>query len=193
MLASRVLHWILTLAWLPRLHGKVTPTRMSSRTVQTEYGPLRGILVTLPNSHLGNVEAYLGLQYASLLKGDLRFMPPTSPMEKWDSPQVAMKFKPVCPQRLPDLAALQHKMPLGRVDHFERLIPFLKDQAEECLYLNVYVPTGEPIFKKKLTNCLISTTSKQLIMFNMRMPCKFGDTHYFYAIACAPITSLGTC
>lgn len=143
MLLSIVLKWTLTLAWIPHVHPKVFATQMSSRIVQTQYGPLRGVLITLPNSHLHDVEAYLGIQYASLLNGDLRFMPPTSPMDKWDDVKVAMKFKPVCPQRLPDLAALQRRIPLGRVDHFERLIPFLEDQAEECLHLNVYVPTGE--------------------------------------------------
>ena len=123
--------------------AKVFATQMSSRVVQTQYGPVRDVLITLPNSHLHDVEAYLGLQYASLLDGDLRFMPPTSPMEKWDTVKVAMKFRPVCPQRLPDIEALQKRLPIGRVEHFERLIPFLEDQAEECLNLNVYVPTGK--------------------------------------------------
>ncbi|ELT99094.1 hypothetical protein CAPTEDRAFT_145251 [Capitella teleta] len=118
---------------------------MSPRIVQTQYGPLRGVLKTLPNSHLHDVEAYMGLQYASLLNGDLRFMPPTSPMEKWDSVRVAIKFKPVCPQRLPDLVAFERTMPKGRLDHFRRLIPYLEDQAEECLNLNVYVPTGKAL------------------------------------------------
>ena len=57
--------------------------------VQTQYGRLRGVLVSIadPTSSgqpARRVEVYLGLQYASLLGGRLRFMPPTGPMEKWD-------------------------------------------------------------------------------------------------------------
>lgn len=125
------------------VHTKVFSTQMSPRIVDTQYGRMRGLLVTLQNDHLHSVDAYLGVQYASLLDGDLRFMPPTSPMERWDTVRVFMKFKPVCPQKLPNLAAMQERMPSGRVDHFERLIPFLEDQAEECLNLNIYVPTGK--------------------------------------------------
>jgi len=35
---------------------------------------------TAGSSDLGPVEAYFGLQYASVLGGEHRFMPPTSPM-----------------------------------------------------------------------------------------------------------------
>lgn len=122
--------------------AKVFAQQMSSRIVQTQYGRVRGVLSTLPNSHLKPVEAYLGMSYASILGGDLRFMPPTSPMDKWTEIKAAIKFKPVCPQRLPDIKSMQETLPIGRVEHFERLIPFLEDQAEECLNLNVYVPTG---------------------------------------------------
>ena len=120
--------------------AKVFATQMSPRVVDTQYGKIRGVLITLPNRSLAPVEAYFGLQYASVLGGELRFMPPTSPMEKWDGIRVALKFRPVCPQRLPDLDDFETRMPLGRVNHFKRLLPFLERQQEECLNLNVYVP-----------------------------------------------------
>lgn len=120
--------------------GKVFATQMSPRVVETQYGHLRGVLVTLPNNRLPQVEAYLGLQYASIMGNDLRFMPPTGPLDKWDGIRVALKFRPVCPQRKPDIDAMKRELPLGRVDHISRLLPFLENQAEECLNLNVYVP-----------------------------------------------------
>lgn len=135
--------WDLTLVGLSSLwvEGKVFATQMSPRVVTTQYGKLRGVLVTLNNGrHLPHVEAYLGLQYASILGGELRFMPPTSPMETWDGIRVALKFRPVCPQHIPTEQELSAKLPTGRVDHFKRLLPFLERQAEECLNLNVYVP-----------------------------------------------------
>jgi len=130
--------------------GKVLATQMSARVVQTQYGKLRGVLVTLSNRRLPLVEAYLGLQYASLLGGELRFMPPTSTTEKWDGIRVALRYRPVCPQPSPP------RPPAGsegtgrtspRDDHIERIRPFLERQSEECLNLNIYVPAadGEPV------------------------------------------------
>ena len=75
--------------------SRALPTQMSPYVVQTQYGRLRGVLVALPGSLAAAggraaqpraktvvVEAFFGLQYASLLGGELRFMPPTSSMEK---------------------------------------------------------------------------------------------------------------
>ena len=86
------------------------------------------------------MDAYYGLQYASVLGGELRFMPPTSTLEKWNGIRVALTFRPVCPQKLPDIELLRKRMPAGRVEHFKRLLPFLEKQHEECLNLNLYVP-----------------------------------------------------
>jgi len=113
---------------------------MSTNVVQTQYGKIRGILVALQNRSLAPVELYLGIQFASLLGGELRFMPPTSSMEKWDGVRVALRFRPVCPQRLPSVEELENNLPAGRVDHFKRILPFLQHQNEDCLNLNIYVP-----------------------------------------------------
>lgn len=50
---------------------------------------------------------------------------------------------PACPQKLPDLddeRLLLEKMPKGRLDYIKRLIPYLKNQSEDCLYLNIFAP-----------------------------------------------------
>jgi len=121
--------------------GKVLATQMSARVVETQYGKLRGVLVTLSNRRLPLVEAYLGLQYASLLGGELRFMPPTSTTEKWDGIRVALRYRPVCPQSPPPPASHGDTVQTSlRADHIERLRPFLERQSEECLNLNIYVP-----------------------------------------------------
>lgn len=49
----------------------------------------------------------------------------------------------MCPQRLPDISnetAALERMPKGRLEYLKRLLPFLKNQSEDCLYLNVYAP-----------------------------------------------------
>lgn len=31
-------------------------------------------------------------------------------------------------------------MPKGRLEYLRRLFPYLKNQSEDCLYLNIYAP-----------------------------------------------------
>jgi neuroligin len=63
-------------------------------------------------------------------------MPPVS-SARWHGVKVADKFGPVCPQKLP---LLTEKMSKGRIDYLTRLLPYLKNQSEDCLYLNIYAP-----------------------------------------------------
>lgn len=59
------------------------------------------------------------------------------------------RFGPVCPQRLPNIAnetAALEKMPKGRLEYLRRLLPYLQNQSEDCLYLNIYVPIQGKIF-----------------------------------------------
>lgn len=123
-----------------KVDGKVFATQMCQRVVETQYGRLRGILVRPSDPTLHEVEAYLGLEYASVLGGELRFMAPTSPLAKWHGIRPALKFKPVCPQRLPDLREIKTRVSAARLERWKKLIPFLERQQEECLNLNVYVP-----------------------------------------------------
>lgn len=71
-----------------------------------------------------------------------RFSPTRAPAP-WDGVRTSDKFSPVCPQRLPSIqnetAALE-KMPKGRLEYLKRLLPFLQNQSEDCLYLNVFAP-----------------------------------------------------
>ena len=116
-------------------------SRMSPRIVNTQYGKLRGILIALPHRDLPVVEGFFGLPYASLLGGELRFMPPTAPMEKWEEIRVAIDFKSVCPQRKPNIEELESRgTPRVRLEFYKRLLPFLENQHEECLNLNIYLP-----------------------------------------------------
>lgn len=115
---------------------------LSSRIVHTKYGAISGVIVHLENRHLDPVEAYKGIPYASPPVGSLRFMPPVSGA-LWSGVRKADKFGPVCPQKLPDIRndtlALQ-RMPRGRLDYLRRLLSYLQDQSEDCLYLNIYAP-----------------------------------------------------
>lgn len=121
---------------------------LSSRVVRTRYGPIRGFVSSLPNRILQSAEVFLGVPYAGAPKGPLRFMPPvTSP--HWKDIRLADHLSPVCPQKLPDISneteALT-RMPLGRYQYLKRLLPYLTNQSEDCLYLNIYVPLSGTFF-----------------------------------------------
>lgn len=108
---------------------------LSSRIVRTKYGELSGMIETL-DRYLESVEVFRGVPYASPPIGSLRFMPPVSGA-LWHGVKVADKFGPVCPQKLPEIS---DKMPKGRAEYLKRLLPYLKNQSEDCLYLNIYTP-----------------------------------------------------
>jgi len=136
--------------WTSMVAGRLPTSRMSPRVVQTAQGKLRAVLVARPQLGVPPVEVYLGVQYASTLGAELRFMPPTASIEKWDGVRVALQHRPVCPQRLPDLdrrsAAGTPAPPRRHLEQLRRLLPFVEKQSEDCLNLNVFVPfTGTSV------------------------------------------------
>ncbi|XP_076435747.1 neuroligin-4, X-linked-like [Babylonia areolata] len=116
--------------------------QMSSRVITTRYGKVRGILVEFPNRHLKPVEAFFGLKYADLEKGNMRFMPPKNPKEQWTKIRAAIQQRPPCPQQPHEQHEkhAQHVPSEGRAAHLRNITPFLSEQQEDCLTLNLYVP-----------------------------------------------------
>jgi para-nitrobenzyl esterase len=82
--------------------------------VHTKNGDVRGVLV-------GQVESFKGLPFAAPPVGKLRWMPPQDP-HNWAGIRDASQFSPECPQIDPN----NNK--------------FIGD--EDCLYLNVFRPSG---------------------------------------------------
>ncbi|XP_022823118.1 neuroligin-4, X-linked isoform X1 [Spodoptera litura] len=115
---------------------------ISSRVVRTKYGDLRGFIVTPESRFLEPVEVFRGVPYASPPVGSLRFMPPVSGAQ-WSGVKIAEDFSPVCPQVLPDIrneTAVLKRISKGRLEYLKRILPFLTNQSEDCLYLNIYAP-----------------------------------------------------
>lgn len=121
---------------------EVQRTPLTSRTVKTKYGDVSGVIFSPESKHLEPVEVFRGIPYASPPLGSLRFMPPVTGA-LWQGVKIADSFSPVCPQRLPDISnetAALRRMPRGRLEYLKRLLPYLKNQSEDCLYLNIYAP-----------------------------------------------------
>ena len=122
---------------------------LSARVVKTKQGSVKGVLVIPSNRELQPVEAFLGIPYASPPVAALRFMPPVSPMP-WHGVRLMDKYGPACPQTLPDVNNEQEALRFvtrGRLQYLRRLLPYLRNQSEDCLYLNIYAPvTGKVHF-----------------------------------------------
>jgi len=123
-----------------------------TRVVQTRYGKLQGVVRTVDVTGTAGgtvVDTFLGVPYATPPVGSNRFGPTRTP-SPWDGVRLADVPGPVCPQRLPDVSdetAALKTMARGRVQYLRRLLPYLQNQSEDCLYLNVYAPAqGEISF-----------------------------------------------
>lgn len=109
--------------------------------VSTGYGKLRGIRRELNNEILAPVEQYLGVPYATAPIGERRFQPPEAP-GSWQEIRNATQFAPVCPQNvhgvLPEIM-----LPVWFTDNLDAAATYVQNQSEDCLYLNIYVPTED--------------------------------------------------
>lgn len=147
--------------WTPASAATLT------RVVTTRYGKLQGVVRTVDTTFGGGggaggvggggggsgtgsrlppsatIDTFLGVPYATPPVGSNRFGPTRTP-SPWDGVRLADAPGPVCPQRLPDVSnetdALQ-RMPVGRLVYLKRLLPYLRNQSEDCLYLNIYAPS----------------------------------------------------
>lgn len=107
---------------------------------------------------LNKFQVFLGVPYATAPVQMNRFSPTKAP-SPWDGVRVSDKMMPVCPQKLPNISnetAALEKMPKGRLEYLKRLLPLLKNQSEDCLYLNIFAPAqGKWIFL--ISHCLRKT------------------------------------
>uniref|UniRef100_A0A4W4FTZ6 Neuroligin 3b n=1 Tax=Electrophorus electricus TaxID=8005 RepID=A0A4W4FTZ6_ELEEL len=95
-------------------------------TVNTALGRLRGMRLAVPAEGLGPVEPK-------------RFMPPDAP-SAWSGVRNATRFPPVCPQNIRN-AVPDIMMPIWATYNLDTVATYLQEQSEDCLYLNIYIPT----------------------------------------------------
>jgi carboxylesterase type B len=119
----------------------VTP---SDRIVQTKYGRIKGVLAQSKSKSSASVEAFLGVPYATPPEKDLRYVPPVTP-PPWDHVWSADSVRPVCPQELPNIdneTEALTQMPRVRLNFLRTITKLLGNQSEDCLYMNIFVPTN---------------------------------------------------
>uniref|UniRef100_A0A8B9RGF5 Carboxylesterase type B domain-containing protein n=1 Tax=Astyanax mexicanus TaxID=7994 RepID=A0A8B9RGF5_ASTMX len=141
------IHFLCLSLWLVLVSCQRFDPSAKYPTVTTNYGKLRGIKKDLNNEILGPVEQYLGVPYATAPIGDRRFQPPEAP-GSWQEVRNATQFAPVCPQNLHGVLP-EIMLPVWFTDSLDVAATYIQNQSEDCLYLNVYVPTEDgPLTKK---------------------------------------------
>lgn len=138
MLNSNFLLWITALA----IRFTLIDGQAQYPVVTTNYGKIRGLRTPLPNEILGPVEQYLGVPYASPPTGERRFQPPEPP-SSWTGVRNATQFAAVCPQYLDERSLLNDMLPVWFTANLDTVVTYVQDQNEDCLYLNIYVPTED--------------------------------------------------
>ncbi|KAF3816119.1 hypothetical protein GH733_014708 [Mirounga leonina] len=116
-------------------------TQAPAPTVNTHFGKLRGARVPLPSEILGPVDQYLGVPYAAPPVGEKRFLPPEPP-PSWSGIRNATHFPPVCPQNI-HTAVPEVMLPVWFTANLDIVATYIQEPNEDCLYLNVYVPTED--------------------------------------------------
>ncbi|XP_056893378.1 neuroligin-1 isoform X5 [Takifugu flavidus] len=141
--------WMSTITWLVLmlLQASLAATLgdkfdENDPVVTTIYGKLRGIKKELNNEILGPVVQFLGVPYAMPPTGERRFQPPEPPVS-WPEIRNATHFAPVCPQSIVDGRLPDVMLPVWFTNSMDVVSTFVQDQSEDCLYLNIYVPTED--------------------------------------------------
>uniref|UniRef100_A0A8C1GR92 Neuroligin 2b n=1 Tax=Cyprinus carpio TaxID=7962 RepID=A0A8C1GR92_CYPCA len=144
-ISETCLVWLLGLALRLALSScqRADLTAAKHPMVTTGYGKLRGVRKELNNEILGPVEQYLGVPYATPPVGERRFQPPEAP-GSWQEIRNATQFAPVCPQNIHGVLP-EIMLPVWFTDNLDAAAAYVQNQSEDCLYLNVYVPTEDDI------------------------------------------------
>lgn len=113
----------------------------SAVTATIDSGPLIGKRVDFLGSNK-SVNQFLGVPFAQPPVGMLRFAPPKAPLP-WDNPLDASSQPVGCIQYRGDNATWEMS---SRI--FDQLT--IPGESEDCLYLNIYTPSGGPADKAVL-------------------------------------------
>lgn len=135
------------------------------------------------------LQVFRGVPYAAPPVGPYRFRAPQPPLS-WPGTRLADSFGPVCPQNYPDITnrtAALLEMPKGRYIYLKKLLPFLENQAENCLFLNIYVPgSGRQSFRRVCRSNRFNVRFKDLqLVFSYFLYLHFGTLRlHFVTLNC---------
>ena len=89
-----------------------------------------------PSNHF-LIQIFYGVRYANAPTGKYRFSPTRSPYS-WTGEKISSEFGPVCPQKFPEITPETSRLFSSYLKEQEKV---LINQDEDCLFLNIYVPS----------------------------------------------------
>ncbi|KAI1724358.1 carboxylesterase family domain-containing protein [Ditylenchus destructor] len=115
------------------------------KSVTTPFGAIRGETIATPaadGDDLPAVTQYLGIPYGVQPSAQYRFNMAISAAKWTHQPKDAFKLPAVCIQQFPQLSETEALKSTSsqRFDHIHKILPHLKPQSEDCLFMNIYVP-----------------------------------------------------
>ncbi|XP_032828013.1 neuroligin-3-like isoform X5 [Petromyzon marinus] len=128
-------------------------------TITTNFGKLRGVRIVLNNEILGPVDQFLGVPYAAPPVAERRFQPPEPPAA-WQGVRNATHFAPVCPQMIRGVLP-EVMLPVWFTANMDVVAPYMHEMNEDCLYLNIYVPTEDGANTKRTADDLTANDGGQ--------------------------------
>ena len=131
--------------------------RFSKRKFFTKYGMMQGMTkVYNHTTGLDPVDRILSIMYATTKTTRLRFMPPSSPLEKWSGIRMPIHFRSACVQKIRNEEYLRNVgVPDRLIDRLLKVAAAASSQTEDCLTLNLYIPTTPGEFCSCTTKCAL--------------------------------------
>ena len=115
--------------------------RFSKRKFFTKYGVMQGMTKVYNHSvGLDPVIRILSIMYATTKTTRLRFMPPSSPLEKWSGVRMPIHFRSTCVQKIHKEEYLRNVAD-RLIERLLKVSAAASSQTEDCLTLNLYIPT----------------------------------------------------
>lgn len=161
-------------------------SRQESRLYITRYGNLRGMCISLTDKCLCNVEVLSGVEYGTIRRQMLRFMPPVSSLEMWLGNRIFtnISYRDVCPQT--NRSDLEYYIRQDK--KFENLYKRRSDnmfyhQQDDCLSLNLYIPTTGKInsFCLLILIYIVKTIERLTTMHRKQaISCRFKNQRVMY-------------
>lgn len=135
------------------------------RRFKTHLGDVIGMLITFRNKQLRPIQIFKQLQFSSINGNERRFLSPL-PAKMWTGARYPsnMTNAGVCPQRHMHERKLMEQYPELYIERLQQRAPSVVFQTEDCLFINMFVPT---LGKLTLPYCAICMLSFYIAKINI--------------------------
>ncbi|CAG2184832.1 unnamed protein product [Mytilus edulis] len=134
---NAVIIWLIVLFKTYYFEQGLNSVTLETHYVKNRHEKLVGHFMTFPKATgLLPADNFLGIGYASLGNGRMRFMPPSS--RKWRHRKSYLKKGYGCMQKEPNWRKYVRQVPKEVAQHMYAVVSEITVKSTECLNLNIY-------------------------------------------------------